>query len=115
MKQPSPNYQIGDVVPIPVDANRELAIILQNKRGKLEKRANMTSNNQHIKAAKKIMEGLAENERRRTTPFEIARTWLRQKGFVPVCKVDGVHVVGRQRFKTEKEVMAFAKARGWTP
>ncbi|QUT04082.1 hypothetical protein KFK14_13090 [Sphingobium phenoxybenzoativorans] len=113
MKQPSPPYVIGQVVAIPPDANLELATILQNKRGMIVAQAKSKHNNQHIKAAKKIMDGLAENERRRTNPFEKARTFLRQKGFVPVCKVDGVHLVGRQRFKTEKEVIAFARAKGW--
>lgn len=113
MKPPSPNYAIGDVVPMPADADHNLATIQMNKRGLLARRAKSKSKNQHFKAARKIMDGLAENERLRTEPFELARTFLRRKGFVPVCKLEGKQIVGRRMFATEKEVMAFARSKGW--
>lgn len=114
MKSPSPNYQIGDVTPIPEDADRVQAHIIKTRRGMLARNAKAAnSNNQHIAAAKKIIAGLEENERRRTDPFEQARTFLRQRGFTPVCFVDKVHIVGRQRFTTKAEVMDFARGKGW--
>lgn len=115
MKQPSPNYQIGDVVPIPDDASIPLAVALMAKRGLLARRAKSVSRNQHFAAARKIMDGLVENERRRTDPFEQAKTFLRHRGFTPVCKVEKQYLVGRHRFASEAEVMEFAKRRGWEP
>lgn len=113
MKQPSPDYQIGDVAPVPADADLNLAQILQNKRGLLARRAKAVSRNQHFAAARNIVASLAENERRRTDPFEMAKTFLRHRGFTPVCKVDAQYLVGRHRFVSEAEVMEFAKGRGW--
>ena len=113
MKPRSPDYAIGDVVAIPEDANLALALTVQYKRGKLTSNAKASNTNHYGNKARKILAGMAENERLRTDPFEQARTFLRRKGFVPVAKVDGEHHVGRRRFTTQAEVMAFAREKGW--
>lgn len=107
------HYRIRQVVPVPDDANLAIAQALMKKRGLIVARSRSNGNNHRDRAAKRIMDSLAENLRLRTEPFERARTFLRRKGFVPVACVDRVEVVGRHQFKTQREVMDFARSRGW--
>lgn len=107
-------YHIGQTMPLPVDADIDLARYLMNARRMAKWRAKSPVTNHRNNATRCYIEQAEDAQRRANDPFEIACTYLRRKGFIPVAKVNGVHVVGRQRFGTEKQVMAFAKGKGWT-
>ena len=113
MKARSPDYAIGEDLPVPVDIDWSQAAI-QTVRQKLSVHA-ASKNSKHpaVKAALKTMAGRAEVEHRRTDPFERARTFLRRKGFSPVCCLSRVHHVGCHRFDSEQAVMDFARSKGW--
>ncbi|UZW54018.1 hypothetical protein NUH86_10775 [Sphingobium sp. JS3065] len=114
MKRPLPNYQIGDVVPVPADADLNLAQIQMAKRGLLARNARSAHRSAAGITAKRIMAGLSEAERIRTDPFERAQTFLRRKGFVPVCAIEGRRFrVGRHTFAKQAEVIEFAKSKGF--
>ncbi|KKW93899.1 hypothetical protein [Sphingobium chungbukense] len=115
MKRPLPNYQIGEVMPMPADADMALAEIQMQKRGLLARNAKSSHRSIAGITAKRIMAGLNEAERIRTDPFERAQTFLRRKGFVPVCALEKQFQVGRRLFASKAEVMAFAQAKGWKP
>jgi len=113
MKRPLPIYKIGDVVPVPADADMTLAQIQMQKRGLLARNANSSHRSIAGITAKRIMAGLNEAERLRTDPFERAQTFLRRKGFVPVCAVERSFRVGRRTFASRAEVIEFAKSKGF--
>ena len=113
MKRPLPDYQIGDVMPVPAEADLALAEIQMKKRGLLAGNAKSKRHSFAGMAAKRIMAGLAEAERLRTDPFERAQTFLRRKGFVPVCAIERRFRVGRRIFASRAEVIEFAKSKGF--
>ncbi|QPI73897.1 hypothetical protein [Sphingobium sp. Cam5-1] len=113
MKRPLPNYKIGDVVPVPADADMNLAQIQMQKRGLLARNANSSHRSIAGITAKRIMAGIHEDEHRRTDPFERAQTFLRRRGFVPVCAIEGRFRVGRHTFASRAEVIEFAQSKGF--
>ncbi len=113
MKSPSPDYRIGEVVPMPVDYDRvELQTQLM-KRSQMARHASLCAYHPSVAAMRKAWIGRAEARARERDPFEQARTFLRRAGFTPVAKVLGVHHVGRHRFDDEAGVMDFARGKGW--
>lgn len=113
MKRPLPNYQIGDVMPVPADADMNLAQILMRKRGIIERNASPRYRGAAGITARRIKAKMDEAERLRTEPFERAQTFLRRKGFVPVCAEEKQYRVGRRLFASKAEVIAFARSKGW--
>lgn len=113
MKRPLPNYQIGEVMPMPADADMNLAQIQMAKRGLLVRNARSVHRTAAGITAKRIMADIHADEHRRTDPFERAQTFLRRKGFVPVCAVERSFRVGRRTFSSRAEVIEFAKSKGF--
>jgi hypothetical protein len=116
VKPPSPDYRIGDVEPVPDDADMDQARTVMRMRGHLQKQAKRKGRNEVRHRAQNILAALAENERRAADPTEQAKTFLRRRGFRPVCKVGpGDWQVGRHHFASEREVRDFARSKGWKP
>ena len=113
MKRPLPDYQIGDVMPVPADADMNLAQIQMRKRGLIERNASPRYRGAAGITARRIKAKMDEAERIRTDPFEQAQTFLRRKGFVPVFADGQQFRVGRRLFASRAEVMAFAQSKGW--
>lgn len=113
MKAPSPDYRIGEIVPMPRDYDPQQLVTQMLKRSQTARHASLCSYHPAVAAARKTMIGRAEALARAADPFEQARTFLRRAGFSPVAKVSGVHHVGRRRFGKEADVMAFARSKGW--
>lgn len=113
MKTPSPAYVVGQIVPMPRDVDPVHLATQRMLRQQTVRQASMNGRHPSVKAALKTQAGRAEALRRATDPMEQARTWLRRKGFCPVCKVNGVHHVGRHRMESDAAVLAFARDKGW--
>lgn len=113
MKAPSPDYRIGEIVPMPRDYDPQQLVTQMLKRSQTIRPASLCSYHPAVAAARKTMIGRAEALARAADPFEQARTFLRRTGFSPVAKVSGVHHVGRHRFGKDADVMAFARSKGW--
>jgi len=60
MKRPLPDYQIGDVVPVPADADITLAQVQMAKRGLLARNSQSAHRSIAGITAKRIMAGLNE-------------------------------------------------------
>lgn len=113
MKRPLPNYQIGEVMPMPADADMNLAQIQMKKRGLIERHASPRYRGAAGIAARRVKAEMDKADLLRADPFERAQTFLRRKGFVPVCAVDRHYRVGRHTFAKQAEVIEFAKSIGF--
>lgn len=107
-------YRIGDVEPLPADADIDMARHVMRMRGHLARQARSARKSEARSRALLIIAGLAESRFRETDPVERAKTYLRHRGFRPVAQV-GAHEwqVGRRAFASIVDLLAFAREKGW--
>lgn len=111
--------KIGDVLPFPGECDREAARHARRRTGLTERMARSRSNNQRAKLARLILAELDQRRQREADPVEQAASYLRKRGFVVFnqgaidCKTGTGYIVGRHRFASSAELIAYAEARGW--
>lgn len=107
-------YVIGQVMPVPADADIADAKAIQARRGLLERAAGGKSHFSIM--ARRIVANDVAARARALDPTEKAKTFLRRKGFTPVYEAsDSLFVVGRYRFDSGAAMQSFAREKGWRP
>lgn len=105
--------KIGDILPLPEGINFELLRYANLRRAQTASLLKGNGKGQVAMATRKAIMATQAHHNALRDPLEQAKNFLRQKGYTPVCKMDGVFVVGNHRFKTQKELFEFADKRGW--
>lgn len=123
MKPSLLHLEIGDTLPHRLETHAEYVewIKTRQRKGKLGKNASSNSNTEFARAARLILNGVADREKRLSDPFEQARTFLQRKGMVifSASIVGGPEDVFRVRGKDQPfsrlQIVELARAKGWRP
>lgn len=112
-------WKIGDVQALPPGFDIQAARSAIARRGFTQRLAGSSAVNHGTRTARVILADMGERRRRENDPVEQAASYLRKRGYVVfnqgiIDRASGVgYVVGRRRFNTPAEMMAYARARGW--
>lgn len=107
--------KIGDRSPAPKGMNHEAVRFAQGRRKRAQRIANGAKvRSADERAAQIAIDASRAMEARMLDPVEQAKTYLRSKGYVPVYSESGKHFVGRSRvFRKDKDLLKFAREKGW--
>lgn len=107
--------KVGDKVPLPRDFDHAA---YRSEVAKRRYYKNVLNSDKGDQAAIALRKGEAERERtreKRQKPVEQAKDYLRKKGYIPVASLpEEGHMVGNHRFTSDKALLKFARAKGWT-
>lgn len=99
---------------MPFGVNLDLvASVMERRRMTKRIKAGGGGRGQVSSAIRKAIKETEDLQELMRDPLEQAKAYLRKRGYVPVCKVEDVFLVGRHKFEKAEQLFEFAAARGW--